>query len=600
MPDIDWMNTSDGEKLISAFDTLPSEVLAEVMLKAFSLPIPSQISTEYMPNPKHLQHWDKDQKLRRAIASISNYYNTLGVFRSDFDKNLNDRLAEVIYFALVEKAIQDYLSTMDFRVVDKRGEHVEEAEYFLRHPNPQDTWGDLLKGMLPDLLRYDAGVWVKTYNLAGYLIELKAFKGTEFWPEIDRDIMMIEYPHKYPIPDQVGYLSRGYVQRWWQRSRTGIYIAFMPEEICYFSMYPQSDDVYGTDYIKLLKYQIQYLIDSTRAAGMTFANGVVPSIVWKHPQVMDLKQMMTRVNEIKTGNKGANNFGSVLHLVRDEEVTTLSHTLHDMEWLEGQRFMGQLVWALWGFQPSEFTGSNVNRATAYIGRNITKSKVLYPMMKFFEEKVNDDVLPYLKGYTKYWKFSFIRDIDLDDEIKMAEIAATRANTVAILVGCGLTVPSAMKLAGMGDSVKTLGVEYYTQEELARIKGAVKQEGAMKDDHGNPKQFSKPVGNQTESYSGKARTIQFGDKEERSAGIQKSDGSITLTDNNAIEVTFNPKGPSIFSNKEEASKELASMIRKDLQDASHNIREKMKNPEIYEEVIQKYANEYNLDVIENGS
>ena len=33
-----------------------------------------------------------------------------------------------------------------------------------------------------------------------------------------------------------------------------------------------------------------------------------------------------------------------------------------MEWLEGQRFVGQLVWAMWGFQPSEFMGSNVNRA----------------------------------------------------------------------------------------------------------------------------------------------------------------------------------------------------------------------------------------------
>jgi hypothetical protein len=600
MVDIDWIGGENRETLISAFNTLPAETLTEIMIKAFSLPTPSQVSDGYSPSPKHLQHWDQNTKFRRAIASISNYYNTLGVFRSNFDKNLNDRMAETVYFLLVEKAMQDYICSLDFRVVDKKGDHVEAAEEFLRHPNPQDTWSDLVKAGLPDLLRYDAMVWVKTFTAGGHLAELKAYKGTEFWPEIDRDVMHISYPDMYPIPDQVGYLSRGYIQRWWQRSRTGIYVSFMPEEIAYFSLYPQSDDVYGTDYIQYLKYQIQYLIDSTRAAGMTFANGVVPSIVWKHPQVMTPKQMMERVNEVKTANKGANNFGSVLHTVRDEEITTLAHTLHDMEWLEGQQFVGQLVWAMWGFQPSEFMGSNVNRATAYIGRNITKSKVLYPIMRFLEEKINDEVLPYLKGYTKYWKFSFIRDIDLDDEIKMAEIAATRANTVAILVGCGIKVPSAMRLAGMGDSVKTLGVEYYSQEELSKIKGATKTDGAMKDDHGDPKKFSQPTGYQKESYTGRARAVQFGDKEERSAGIKKSAGSITITDNDDLEVTFIPSGPSIITNKAEWSKELGDMIRKDLQEAAHNHRPKMRDPEVYSPVIEKYVKEYNLDVIEHGS
>lgn len=598
---LDRLRRSDGaniniEDSKPPFDALPSSVLAEVMLKAFTNPLPSQISDSYAPNPKHLQNWDGNQQFRRAISSISNYYNTIGVYRANFDKNLNDRLAENIYFGLIEKAMMDYISTLDFRVKDKKGEHVESAEWFLKHPNPQETWQDLIKSMIPDLLRYDAGVWVKTFNMSGNLVELKAFKGTEFWPEIDRDIMQIQYPGQIPLPTQMGYLSRGYVQRWWQRSRMGLYVAFAPEELVYFSMYPQSDDVYGTDYITLLRYQIQYLIDSTRAAGMTFANGVVPSIIWNHPQAMDPKQIMDRVNEVRTANKGAQNFGSILHTVRDETITTLAHTLHDMEWLEGQRFIGQLVWALWGFQPSEFTGAEVNRATAYVGRNITKSKVIYPMIKFIESKINDDVLPYLKGYTKYWQFSFIRDLDLDDEIKMAEINATKANTAAILIGCGITVPAAMKLAGMGDSIKTIDFEYYDQEQLARIKSASKEQpGPQRDDHGDPKKFSKPVGYQKESYTGRARAVQFGDKEERSAGIQKSDEKIILK-NDEIEITFVPGGPSLISNKNEKSKEIAQLIRKDLQDESHNHREKMKNIETWGPIIQKYADEYELDVI----
>lgn len=137
MVDIDWIGVKQGNSYICVQHAPCRKPLTEIMIKAFSLPTPSQVSDSYSPSPKHLQHWDQNTKFRRAIASISNYYNTLGVFRSNFDKNLNDRMAETVYFLLVEKAMQDYIG-FDFRVVDKKGDHVEAAEEFLRHPNPQD------------------------------------------------------------------------------------------------------------------------------------------------------------------------------------------------------------------------------------------------------------------------------------------------------------------------------------------------------------------------------------------------------------------------------------------------------------------------------
>src|SRR5512137_194622 len=39
---------------------------------------------------------------RRAIHTISNYYNTLGIFRDDFDKQLNDKMARNAYYAIGE------------------------------------------------------------------------------------------------------------------------------------------------------------------------------------------------------------------------------------------------------------------------------------------------------------------------------------------------------------------------------------------------------------------------------------------------------------------------------------------------------------------
>jgi hypothetical protein len=42
MVDIDWIGGENRETLISAFNTLPAETLTEIMIKAFSLPTPSQ------------------------------------------------------------------------------------------------------------------------------------------------------------------------------------------------------------------------------------------------------------------------------------------------------------------------------------------------------------------------------------------------------------------------------------------------------------------------------------------------------------------------------------------------------------------------------
>ena len=78
------------------------------------------------------------------------------------------------------------MGTLDWTIIDKGKKKVEDAVDFLDNPNTQDTFSDILKASLPDVLRYDAGVWVKSFTRRGYLAELKAYTGTEFWAEIDR------------------------------------------------------------------------------------------------------------------------------------------------------------------------------------------------------------------------------------------------------------------------------------------------------------------------------------------------------------------------------------------------------------------------------
>ena len=109
-----------------------------------------------------------------------------------------------------------------------------------------------------------------------------------------------------------GFWTHGYVKRYWQRSVVGIYIPYHPEEIAYFMMYPRSEDVYGTDFLSKFKSYFQFLIDSTKAAGVAFHNNLVPSMILTHPEVATTQQLLSRVSEIESNNKGATKFGNVL------------------------------------------------------------------------------------------------------------------------------------------------------------------------------------------------------------------------------------------------------------------------------------------------
>lgn len=422
-------------------------------------------ATYEMVNPVGFKDVDDTIAMRRAIHTLNNYYNVLGIYRDDFSKNKNDKLARNAYFAIIEKATLDYIGTMQFRTFDKdSGEDVEEAYKFLSHPNPQGTFSTILKPVARDIIRYDAGVWVKSFNRAGYLTELKCYAGTEFWPETDRVLM--DMTGQFGVNFQ-GFWTHGYVKRYWQRSVVGVYIAFKPEEICYFMMYPQSDAVYGTDFLKFFEYQIQYLIDSTRAAGKTFQNGNVPSMILSHPEIRTPQQLTQRINEVDSTNRASQNFGRILHLLGSESAQTISNTLIDMQWLEGQKFVAELIWAAWGFSSSEFLGGDANRATAYVKRNITKSRMLYPLLDLIEEKVNNEILPYLKGYKESWRFEFIRDMDLDDEQKMAQTESIRATTISTYLNAGIPPKYALRLSNSDDKLAPDEMEEL-EEEMARI------------------------------------------------------------------------------------------------------------------------------------
>lgn len=441
-------------------------ILQEILIKSLSS---EQVPDAYDNLNKELRAEDKaaledQEEFRRAIHSISTAWNSLGVFRSDFNRQNNDRMARNAYIAIVEKAFLDYFTSLEWDVFDRETQDRADRPYdFLDQPNPQESFGDVLGPATRDLFRYDAGAWVKTFNRKTELIELKAYNGPEFWIEMDRVPQIISVPANDNFTGirgtnyagdkgsgkevlMQGWWSRGYAWRYWQRSQTGVYIPYTPSEVCYFARYKRTDNIYGTDYLKFLTYQVQYLIDSTVAAGRTFQNGAVPSMIIEHPNIHAIEQIQQRITQLRVDNAGPRQFANIMHLVNGEQAKTISQHLHDLEWLDGQRFVSQLIWAYFGFAPDEFVGGDSTRATAYVKRNITKSRLLYPMMRYFEGKINREILPWLKGYKKSWQFKFIPELELDDKQKRAQTGAIRMTTIANALQQGIPVRVALKIA----------------------------------------------------------------------------------------------------------------------------------------------------------
>jgi hypothetical protein len=69
-------------------------------------------------------------------------------------------------------------------------------------------------------------------------------------------------------------------------------------------------------------------------------------------------------------------------------------------------------------------------------------------MTFLEQRINREVLPFLKGYRKFWKFSFTRDIELDDEAKVANTNSIKASTFLQYYQSGFPIEASMELAGL--------------------------------------------------------------------------------------------------------------------------------------------------------
>jgi len=287
--------------------------------------------------------------------------------------------------------------------------HIDEVSEFFESRTWNESFKDTLRRMVPDLLLWDAGTIIKVFPKVAY------DKDGELKNPKAKPVELMARDGRAFLKDTDLY---GLLTRWWMYSwinPTGKPISFAKDEICYFSMRPQSKSPYGISSLEIIKNVVDYLSAAVTSQRRAYENGMFLSAQIDHPDIVDPDELLKRAQMYKEQLKGEDNYGKVLVTSGGVKIIPLNMSPKDMEWLQGSQFMQKLVFSIFKLNANElgFTDSSVNRATAEVQSEIYKSKGVRVVLDLIEDIINREIV--WKHFSTDVKFSFDKSLDLQDE-----------------------------------------------------------------------------------------------------------------------------------------------------------------------------------------
>lgn len=373
-------------------------------------------------------------------------------------KNLNyyRKLANSVYVDMAETAIIDEVCAVSWDIVaeDKAGnelpgqeKQVEEIQDFFNNPNTnKESWEDIMRQMLPDLLEINSGVLVKVFDAYGKMVEIVARDGASFTKNPDvygmytnrADIILMKdiYSQEtmsdsvsanYPTLFLGGSMSPeqaqeegAYFQYGWNTAHKPV--PFGKREIVWLEKKRRTDDLYGRSAMEVLSKTVQTLIYSVEHNFEYFSDNSIP------PGVMGLEGMTSE--EVKAFAKQwiesqkkqdeNGNWKKAFHKMpivnKTPKFEKLGFTNQELQIIEQQKWWAKLVWAAFGITSTElgFTEDAKGSANQIVQSSIAKKRIIYPLLRLIEYHINTEIMPEF-GYPGI-KFKF-KIFDVDEETK---------------------------------------------------------------------------------------------------------------------------------------------------------------------------------------
>ncbi|MEK9740731.1 MAG: phage portal protein [Flavobacteriaceae bacterium] len=323
------------------------------------------------------------------------------------------QFAQTPQVSMAIKTIIDEVTGMEWEIVPKKGyedtynpQIMDEIVEFLQYPNRNgESFQDILKMLLKDILEIDAGVLVKVF--AGDSKTEKNYTYTSFTDStITTDIKVkaltknakmteiycrdggsfIVAPDMYGIlpDDRPSYFQYSFLNANLEPK------PFWKREISYYKMNPRSTTPYGWSPIESIFMILEALNNAVRFNKKIFEEHAIPdgalSIIGA-----DEEALGRFIESWKQNVKGKPH--KLVIFNEDMKFTPFQRSNADMEWLGGQEYYQKLVWAMYGVTPDElgFT-ENSNRSTGQTQSRVFLRRAVKPYTQLLETKITEDIL----------------------------------------------------------------------------------------------------------------------------------------------------------------------------------------------------------------
>ena len=369
------------------------------------------------------------------------------------------RLEKNAYIHSIIQTIQHEVSSAKRKIVvnEKKKENYELKNkimsWFMNPNGNAESFDELLRALVRDILVLDSGIWVKVFNTKGEFTQIFCRDGATFlknpdphgylgdkddyipfwtwkWDDESNNYRLIKaYDENNDEEFRVISEKAAYFQYGWTRGGTPI--PFGKREIMWFSNNPLSDSVYGRSPVEVLgnvlltliygaAYNMDFYLNNNMPDGILSLIGVSAS---------DLNAFRARFTQKfyeKDSLEYNRRIGHQFPIVNVEpKFIPFNLSSRDMEIINQQEWFWKLTLACFGVTPSEmgFT-SDSNRATEAVQSSIFKRKAIAPILRMIEYRINLQLMPELDPSGTY-KFKF-DDYDLQEDLAKHQLYQIQA------------------------------------------------------------------------------------------------------------------------------------------------------------------------------
>jgi len=367
------------------------------------------------------------------------------------------RLASMPYVDMCITTIVDEMSAIEWDIVPREGveltpkiqAQIDHVKSFFENPNSnKESFEEIRRKYIRDILEVDAGVINKVFNLKGQMVEIVARDGSTFTknPDIfgmltDREDLIqesnIAQNNKEMRLMEPGWITAAdarekaaYFQYGWITGARPV--PFGKKEIVWFERNPRTDSIYGRSPVEILGNTIQTLIYAIEHNLEYFNDNSIPKgiIGLEGADADEIRAFQSQWKEQQRTKDSAGNWKKIFHHVpivgTTPQFTRLQFTNAELELLEGQKWWAKLVWACFGVTSVElgYTEDAKGLANQIVQSNVFKKRAINPLLRLEEYRINHEILPEFEYPDIEFKFL---TFDVDEETKKAQLYQLQLN-----------------------------------------------------------------------------------------------------------------------------------------------------------------------------